>query len=57
MHCSRLKKSTFTTESAKKKKEAETRFAPRRGRKMRKPNIALVDVREAYPAICKNKYP
>ena len=39
MHCSRLKKSAFTVES-KKKKKAETCFAPRRGRKTRKPNIA-----------------
>ena len=39
MHCSQLKKSAFTAESEKKKKKAETRFAPRRGRKTRKPNI------------------
>ena len=31
MHCSRLKKSTFTAERKKKKKKnAETRFVPRR---------------------------
>ena len=40
MHCSRLKKSAFTAES--KKKKAETRFAPRRGRKTRKPNIVVI---------------
>ena len=43
MHCLRLKKSAFTAESKKKKKEkkkTETHFAPRRGRKTRKPNIA-----------------
>ena len=44
MHCSRLKKSAFTAESKKKrkkkKKKAETHFAPRYGRKTRKPNIA-----------------
>ena len=42
IHGSRLKKSAFTAESKKKEKKAETRFVPRRGRKMRKPNIALV---------------
>ena len=54
MHCSRLKKSAFTTES-KKKKKVETRFAPRRGRKMRKPNIAVVDedeVEDEYVDMC-----
>ena len=38
MHCSRLKKSAFTVEE--KKKEAETHFTPRHGRKTHKPNIA-----------------
>ena len=41
MHCSQLKKSAFTVESKKKKKKkVETRFAPKRGRKTCKPNIA-----------------
>ena len=40
MHCSWLKRSAFTAErKKKKKKKAEMRFAPRRGRKTRKPNI------------------
>ena len=55
MHCSRLKKSAFTVESKKKKKKVETRFAPRRGRKMRKPNIAVVDedeVEDEYVDMC-----
>ena len=43
MHYSQLKRSAFTAES-KKKKKPETRFAPRRGCKTRKPNIALVSV-------------
>ena len=44
MHYSRLKKSTFMAESKKKKKkEAETRFAPKRGCKTIKPNKALDD--------------
>ena len=46
MHYSQLKRSAFTAESKKKKKKKkpETRFAPRRGCKTRKPNIALVSV-------------
>ena len=39
----------------KKKKKVETRFAPRRGRKMRKPNIAVVDedeVEDEYVDMC-----
>ena len=39
----------------KKKKRVETRFAPRRGRKMRKPNIAIVDedeVEDEYVDMC-----
>ena len=45
MHCSRLKKSAFTVESKKKKKKkAETRFTPRRRRKMREPNIAKYNI-------------
>ena len=43
IHYSRLKKSTFMAESKKKKKEAETRFAPKRGCKTIKPNRALDD--------------
>ena len=38
-----------------KKKKVETRFAPRRGRKMRKPNIAVVDedeVEDEYVDMC-----
>ena len=45
MHCSQLKKSAFMAESKKKKnekKKTETHFAPKRGRKTRKPNIAYV---------------